>query len=469
MGDKKKRRKQKERLAAIAAELETRELAVDREAQALRELKAELDERERLLAQAGAALPGPTPPGRDVDGHMPQSRDNAATAPAAPSINPPAAVPPQPIAKTVAEINGILKSVFQDYANNVQHISSQISTVTAAMMCAAVTSLLENRGFDVKDVFVQEVRKIIKDGDPGKPGAAPTVQTFRPAPKPAPAPEPVPVYRPAPDPAPVYRPAPAESAIPPPESPPAPRPPEPDTGRDVETLKPLIPKAKPHPAGDDILRIGSVIEFQKLGEYGFRNNETIVRVELPEGIQYIPGNFFYGCSNLQEIWLPDSLLEIGPYSFYGCKSLTAVHIGGKSSLLEIGEYAFALCEALPEFTVPPLVKALGTSVFRFCAELTKLEFSQDSKLRTLGSHLLQNCTALETVQLPDSITVIPTSMFYGCLGLRRVVARGVDTIEDYAFYGNENLRSVSIRSKKIIAPQAFEGCNPALEVEYLDV
>ena len=118
--------------------------------------------------------------------------------------------------------------------------------------------------------------------------------------------------------------------------------------------------------------------------------------------------------------------------------------------------------------MPPLVETLGTSVFRFCSSLEKVNFSKESKLRAIGSHLLQNCTSLDKLRLPDSITVIPTSMFYGCSKLRKVVAKGVDTIEDYAFYGNENLRTVSIRTKKIIAPQAFEGCDPALEIEYLN-
>ena len=107
-------------------------------------------------------------------------------------------------------------------------------------------------------------------------------------------------------------------------------------------------------------------------------------------------------------------------------------------------------------------------MFRFCAKLEKVSFSRESKLQTIGSHLLQNCTALDKMRLPDSIAVIPTSMFYGCSSLRKVVAKGVDTIEDYAFYGNEALRLIRIRTKKSISAQAFEGCDPSLEIEYLN-
>ena len=97
----------------------------------------------------------------------------------------------------------------------------------------------------------------------------------------------------------------------------------------------------------------------------------------------------------------------------------------------------------------------------------KYPFPKKANCKRLAATWLQNCTSLEKVHLPDSVTVISTSMFYGCHALYKVVAGGVDTIEDYAFFGDEKLRVVSIRRKKIIASQAFEGCDPTLMIEYL--
>lgn len=474
MGDKKHKRRQMERLAEIANELEEREFAISREAKYLEELKAELDERERRIVAAGAALTSRERPLLDGEENKPAGRETPVQAASAPQSEAVPVTPlPQPSAKIVAEINGILKSVFWDYSNSVHHISTQISTVTAAMMCAAVTSILENRGFDVKAVFAQEVEKVLREGGldqaavmPHSPGGRPGK---KPAPVPASAPEP---ERPAavkaaskPAPVPVAAPMPVPVAVS------AHATPDPGDGGDDEsdlfTPAPRALESLAH-TQDDVLRINSVIEFQKLGDYGFRNNDNIVRVQLPEGIQYLPGNFFYGCSNLREIWLPNSLLEIGANSFYGCKALETVHIGEHSALREIGEYAFSLCESLVSFTVPAKVETLGTSVFRFCASLEKLDFAKSGRLRVIGSHLLQNCTSLQKVRLPDSIKVIPTSMCYGCSRLQSVIAKGVNTIEDYAFFGNESLRTVTIGAKKIIAPQAFQGCDPALAIEYLN-
>lgn len=517
MGDRKRNRKQIEKLVDIANDLEKREQELNRKSQYFDELKLKLGDWERRIAAAEAAKAEHALAAREAEGQRAAYREKAVGAtpvpqnaqkPVAPPLRAPLAAAAQGAAQSlsagiVQEINEVVKSVFWDYSSSVQQISSQISTITAATLCAAVTCILENRSFDVRAVFMQEMEKMLRSGVLGKADANPPEAAVRPESGPAPAPRPAdppaPAYKPAPEPQwkpvpePAIKPAPEPAAYPPAAGPvkqPAPVvPAEPVSGQAPKPAyvppakaKPLdadgedgalpspadVAAATPRRTGSENLRIASVIEFQKLGDYGFRNDDNIVRVELPEGIQYLPGNFFYGCTNLKEIWLPDSLLEIGAYSFYGCKSLATVHLSEKSALRDIGEYAFAMCESLASFTVPPLTETLGTSVFRFCSALESLSFSKESRLRTIGSHLLHNCTSLDKIHLPDSIKVIPTSMFYGCAKLRKVTAKGADTIEDYAFFGNESLRTVTIRARKAIAPQAFEGCDPALVIEYLN-
>ncbi len=485
MGDKNQSQSQIEKLIEMANQLEQREQALSRESSHLEKLRAALDERERKLSTSQADRAEPLFRGRPAAEPAPVKSEpayrerplNAPQAAPPPPARPQSVAPAKPKAPapapkaqamssdTVSELSDILKNIFWDYSNSVHQISSQLSTVTAAMMCAAVTCVLENRGFDAKDVFMQEMEKLLQGGGLGEVCAKPSKST-RPAPVSMPAlkPAPVPMYTPTP--APMYTPAPAQLFTPVPVT----RSEVLDADEDDEDVYRAEGDAAPAPqrAEDGVLRIGSVAEFQKLGEYGFRNDDKIVRVELPEGVLQLPGSFFYGCGNLEEVWLPDSLRDIGPYAFYGCEKLRAVHLSDASALRDIGEYAFAMCGALESFEVPPMVEALGTSVFRFCSGLTRIGFTKDSLLHTIGSHLLQNCTSLDKVRLPDSITVIPTSMFYGCSQLKKVVAKGVDTIEDYAFYGNISLRTVRIRAKKVIAPQAFEGCDPALEIEYLN-
>jgi len=433
MRDKNSRQAQIERLIELTNELEKRDLALTQESKRLEQLREALDKRERELSAAEARRRAQ---GENAGLHTPpplvapQSVKPAEKPQAAPAAqaNAPVRAVPEISAQAATEISDILKSISWDYSNSVHQISSQMSTVTAAMMCAAVTCVLENRGFDAKAVFMEEMEKMLQGGGPGGACAA-TAGHTRPDAEPVPGPQ--------------------------------------ATDRQADTAE-GEGLAVPQPAGDGALRIASAAEFEKLGEYGLRNDEKLVRVEVPEGVEQLPGGFFYGCRNLEEVALPATLRGIGPYAFYGCEKLRVVRIGENAALREIGEYAFAMCSALQTFEVPAAVETLGTSVFRFCSSLKKLKFAKDGSLRRIGSHLLQNCTALEKLRLPDGITVIPTSMFYGCSVIKKVVARGVDTIEDYAFYGNLALRSVRIRTKKKIAEQAFEGCDPELEIEYLN-
>ena len=49
-------------------------------------------------------------------------------------------------------------------------------------------------------------------------------------------------------------------------------------------------------------------------------------IELPEGVEAIASNAFWGNEDLEEITLPKSLITIGKDAFKGCSSLKAVHI-----------------------------------------------------------------------------------------------------------------------------------------------
>lgn len=65
---------------------------------------------------------------------------------------------------------------------------------------------------------------------------------------------------------------------------------------------------------------------------------TLTEITIPEGVEVIPDNFFYDCTNLQSVILPKSLKRIGDYAFYGCSSLTNINL--PDSLEYIGAYAF---------------------------------------------------------------------------------------------------------------------------------
>lgn len=217
-----------------------------------------------------------------------------------------------------------------------------------------------------------------------------------------------------------------------------------------------------------LLNIGTPEELERLGSYGFRNNVFIRRVELPRGITEVLPSFFFGCARLLEVWIPDSVEKIGINAFYGCSSLKKIHLGKNSKLKEIGDYAFALNTRLESITLPNPVKTIGVGVLRGCESLSSIVWPKSTSSIQVGSHMLQNCRTLKEITLPETITEIPTSMFFGCTSLKSVSALKVDTVGPYAFSGSSQLRLVHLGKEVEINPLAFEGTDPSLEIIYKD-
>lgn len=67
-------------------------------------------------------------------------------------------------------------------------------------------------------------------------------------------------------------------------------------------------------------------------------------IKLPDGLETIGRDGFYGCSKLKEIKFPPTLKTIGNYAFNSCSSLEEVRI--PSSVTNIGDYAFGGCSKL---------------------------------------------------------------------------------------------------------------------------
>ncbi len=78
---------------------------------------------------------------------------------------------------------------------------------------------------------------------------------------------------------------------------------------------------------------------------------------------------FEGCTNLLRITLPESVQWIGERTFYDCSSLTDLVL--PESITYIGVYAFCGCSSLTSLTLPESVQWIGGRAF-YCTDLTSL-------------------------------------------------------------------------------------------------
>lgn len=128
----------------------------------------------------------------------------------------------------------------------------------------------------------------------------------------------------------------------------------------------------------------------------FKENKTITsfdELEYFTGLQAIPSNAFYDCSNLISVIIPNSVTTVGYSAFYGCSSLTSITI--PNSVTNIGNRAFNECSGLNSITIPNSVTSIGSYAFYFCTDLT-------------------------SITIPNSVTSIGMCAFYGCSNLKEV-------------------------------------------------
>ena len=150
-----------------------------------------------------------------------------------------------------------------------------------------------------------------------------------------------------------------------------------------------------------------------IGTETFAMCTGLKEVRLPDGLEDIDMNLFWGCPDLERVELPDSITTIyGPSdwisggrenagAFAGCTSLKSITIPPKVKVIPFN--AFQNCTSLEEVIIPDGVTVIGERAFRNCVNLKHVTLP--SSLKTLGRTAFDGCTALEKLVLPPGAAV----------------------------------------------------------------
>ncbi len=111
---------------------------------------------------------------------------------------------------------------------------------------------------------------------------------------------------------------------------------------------------------------------EDMNSYGFytSGDSNLVKVVLPEGVEYIGQCAFLDCINLTEINFPESLYQISNSAFVGCKNLNNIYL--PKELESIEATVFSGCISLEEITIPESVKRIDWGAFIGCESLKKV-------------------------------------------------------------------------------------------------
>lgn len=184
----------------------------------------------------------------------------------------------------------------------------------------------------------------------------------------------------------------------------------------------------------------------------FKGKTTLIKCVLPDKLQKIGENAFYGTSLTGTIVLPEGLKYVS-----GFKGTKITSIQFPSTLEEIGNGAFENCKSLmTEIPLPESVRVIGASAF--IGSAIKGNLSLPHNLETIGSSAFSSCSGLTgSLVIPDKVEVIPSGAFSSCgftgtLTLPKgLVEIGASAFSDTKFKGELNIPE----SVATIGSQAF--------------
>lgn len=198
----------------------------------------------------------------------------------------------------------------------------------------------------------------------------------------------------------------------------------------------------------------------EIGNWAFKEWNTLTEVTLPNTVEIIGFQAFFNCSNLTKVIIPEGVRKIGQNAFNGCSQLTSITI---PSTIENMNTAFSGNTALSHVTLTNGISEISYSAFEGCTGLTEVEIP--SSVNKIRQDAFNGCTNLSDVKYNghktdwDKVTVetgndtLTSKVRYLCdinFDLNGGTINGSGTIDKQTVYSNEKLGTASVPN---ITPQ----------------
>ena len=215
---------------------------------------------------------------------------------------------------------------------------------------------------------------------------------------------------------------------------------------------------------------GKSYTVTSIGEAQMADNYKVQTVSLPNGIIIIEAGAFRNFNSLKQITLPDGIETIGQDAFWGCSQLQTVNVNSLESWCSLqfdGENSNPLSVAenskltvgnkqfVGDLEIPDHIDTLPDFTFHNSG-ITSVKFSEN--VTTIGKEVFANCTDLTNIELSDEIETIGQGAFLGCSQLQTVNVNSLESWCNIQFDGeNSNPLSASENSKLTVGNKQFVG------------
>jgi len=197
---------------------------------------------------------------------------------------------------------------------------------------------------------------------------------------------------------------------------------------------------------------------------------TCEEYTIPEGVEIMKHNSFYGQSRLRRIHLPSTLREMGDNTFIHCP-IESIEI--PFGITKVSASMCEACRELKEVRLPSTVRGIEIGAFNGCEKLKKINLPDG--IEYMEDNVFSGCSSLKHVNLPKQLSWIAPELFDSS-GIESIeLHEGIKEIGYWAFWGCENLKSLTIPKNVtrigrgiVSAHEGFEGvvCHaPSYHVE----
>ena len=192
----------------------------------------------------------------------------------------------------------------------------------------------------------------------------------------------------------------------------------------------------------------------------FRDNTTIKKVIIPDGVKKLNTGTFLGCTSLEEIEIPESvetmsITDVVDTKWYKEYSKNKDYVTVNKILLEVKN-------PTGDVYIPEGIEEVNCSGFYSNDNITGIFFSEGVK-RIIGSFGM--CKNLKEIYMADSVEYVEGDFMY-CTALKTVkLSNNLKEIPAWCFMGCESIENIEIPDNATrIGNMAFESCKSLVEI-----